>query len=59
MADLLHALWEELKSKVLNQHLTNTTDIISWGQAKPGKFTIESTYEHLTTNEHGEPNTRI
>lgn len=28
LPNILHAQWEELKTKVLNQHLTNTLDTI-------------------------------
>lgn len=59
LPNILRAQWEEVKRKVMNQHLTNTPDTIFWGWTGQGKFTVKSTYDHLTANESGEPNTKI
>lgn len=51
--------WEILKGKVLNQHLTDCLDDVSWKWSKNGKFTVKSIYEHLARTDAGDPHTRI
>lgn len=59
LPNILHTQWEELKSKVLNQHFNNGHDTISWGWTNSGAFSVKSVYEQLTITDSGESHSRI
>src|SRR5690242_9138067 len=56
---ILNNQWETLKSRVLNLHLIDEPDEISWKWTRTGKITIKSIYDQLTSSEAGDPYNKI
>lgn len=56
---IIHEQWEVMRRTVLNQHCTDETDKISWKWTKNNKFSVKSTYEHLTKEDVGDPHSKI
>lgn len=56
---LLWEQWADLRNRVLNHRHSEGPDEIVWKWTKNGKYSVKSTYDHLTRDDAGEPYNRI
>lgn len=59
LPNLIYAQWVEMCRQVLNQQSSETPDMIILRWTKNGKFSVKTTYEHLSRDDIGGLHTKI